>query len=442
MRTNKPIKTFYQGILALLLLFSATLSAQNTKTLSLQEAIDKALENNLTIKISDKDNAISKAVYKQTMAVFLPRVTVSSTTSFTNNPMNNFGFKLLQQSTTVADFNPDVLNNPTEIRNFNTSIQLEQPLLNFDAFHQRKAVKAQVEASKYNLERAKEGIALKVNIAYMQLQLSYKAVIVLEKSLKTIATHKTVADNLFKQGLIQKADVLNVAVHVAAVQNQLQISRSNIKNSSNYLSYLLGSNDTGIIKPSKKLDIAIADDFITANINTGRNDFLAIKANINAQEQMLKASKKSFLPRANAFSNYEWNSNTILDLNANNYFVGVQLSWSLFNGGKNINKIVQEKKTLDKAQLGYKDYVAQSSLEITKTKRQLTDAKNNLKRSKIAVAQSKEALRIRTNRFEQGLEKTSDLLTSETQYQANELDYYQAIFNYNYTLVYLNFLLK
>ena len=40
----------------------------------------------------------------------------------------------------------------------------------------------------------------------------------------------------------------------------------------------------------------------------------------------------------------------------------------------------------------------------------------------LAVEQSKEALRIRTNRFEQGLEKTSDLLISETKYLQKQLE--------------------
>jgi outer membrane protein TolC len=51
-------------------------------------------------------------------------------------------------------------------------------------------------------------------------------------------------------------------------------------------------------------------------------------------------------------------------------------------------------------------------------------------------------LRIRTNRFEQGLEKTSDLLMAETQFAQKQLEYYQTIFEYNYAQAYLQFLTK
>ena len=65
-----------------------------------------------------------------------------------------------------------------------------------------------------------------------------------------------------------------------------------------------------------------------------------------------------------------------------------------------------------------------------------------LKLTNLAVEQSNEALRIRTNRFKQGLEKTSDLLISETKYLQKQLEYLQTVFNYNFTKAYVEFLTK
>ena len=84
--------------------------------------------------------------------------------------------------------------------------------------------------------------------------------------------------------------------------------------------------------------------------------------------------------------------------------------------------------------------MSKSQLELNKTKRLLTDAQRKLNLTQLAVEQSEEALRIRTNRFEEGLEKTTDLLLAETQYAQKQLDYYQTIFEYNSTKAYLKFL--
>ena len=72
----------------------------------------------------------------------------------------------------------------------------------------------------------------------------------------------------------------------------------------------------------------------------------------------------------------------------------------------------------------------------------LQDAKNNLKLSKLALGQSQESFRIRSNRFKQGLEKTTDLLMAEAQFAKKQLEYYTTIFNHNYALAYVQFLTR
>ena len=97
---------------------------------------------------------------------------------------------------------------------------------------------------------------------------------------------------------------------------------------------------------------------------------------------------------------------------------------------------------MDFHKLEYNQYLSQSQLELNKAKRMLSDAKNSLELTALAMEQSKESLRIRKNRFEEGLEKTTDLLIADTQFAQKQLEYYQTIYAYNYALVYLEFLTK
>ncbi len=428
-------------IVSLLVLTVSFATAQERVIIGLQDAINKAQIKNTQIKIAEQNKAISKAQYQQSTAVFLPSITVNNSVMTTNNPLNTFGFKLLQQTTTAADFNPTLLNNPEAVTNFSTQIQLQQPLVNIDGFYQRKAAKLAKTATEYSLNRTKDGIKLQVQSAYLKLQLSYKALEVVKQALKTAqANHKYVSD-LYKQGLAQKSDVLNMEVYVASVKNQLQKTKSMLQNTSDQLAYILGDatkNKLYMPKDSLSLLQNVLDN--KQSLDTKRADILAYKSQIEAQKQLLKASQSKFLPRANAFANYEWNTADILGFKANNYLVGLQLSWSVFSGGKHLNKIKQEKATLTKAKLGYKDYVAKTQLDFNKTKRQLADAFANLQRTKLAVSQSAEVLKITTNRFKQGLEKTTDLRNAQTQYQNKQLEYYQAILGYNLTYNYLKFL--
>ena len=79
-------------------------------------------------------------------------------------------------------------------------------------------------------------------------------------------------------------------------------------------------------------------------------------------------------------------------------------------------------------------------MELSKTSRQVQDAENKVNLTKLAWEQSKEAYRIRKNRYDQGLEKSADLLTSETKKSQKELEHIQAIFEYNTAVEYYKFL--
>jgi outer membrane protein TolC len=133
---------------------------------------------------------------------------------------------------------------------------------------------------------------------------------------------------------------------------------------------------------------------------------------------------------------------TVLGTSAKGYLVGAQLSWNVFDGYKSIGKYEKAKAESQKADVEKEQYTKQSQLELNKTNRQLIDAENKVNLSKLAFEQSQEVYRIRQNRFAQGLEKTTDLLQSETQMIQKELEQLQAVFEYNFTKQYLQFLTK
>jgi outer membrane protein TolC len=162
----------------------------------------------------------------------------------------------------------------------------------------------------------------------------------------------------------------------------------------------------------------------------------------DAYQDMNKAEKMTFLPRLNAFGSYELYDNKIFQADANGYLVGAQLSWDIFNGSKRFGKVQKSNAEFEKSKFEYSQYLSKSKLELNKAKRMLMDAENKLHLSKLALTQSEESLRIRTNRFKEGLEKTTDLLASETQFAQKQLEYYQTIFEYNYAQAYLQFLTK
>ena len=422
-------------------IWSSLTQAQEVKTISKSEVLTQVSENNTSIKISEEEFNQAKADYRQTNAIFLPNITASHTGISTTNPLMAFGSKLNQEILTQADFNPALLNDPETTQNFATKLEVQQPLINVDGIYQRKAAKSKMEAMSLKTQRTEDYIAFEVDKAYMQLQLAYKAVDVLEKALEAANANKKLADNSYEQGYLQRADVLNVEVRVTEVKNQLQQAKSNVQNASNYLSFLMNDDTFITYKPSDTLTPYVR----TMELKTfteNRSDIKAMQLASKAYEAMSKADKMAFLPRLNAFGSYEMYDDKIFQADANGYIVGAQLSWDIFKGSKRFGKAQKSRAEFEKSKLEYNQYVSKSKLELNKAKRMLIDAENKLNLSKLALDQSEESLRIRTNRFKEGLEKTSDLLMAETQYAQKQLEYYQTIFEYNYALAYVNFLTK
>ena len=432
-----------KSTLFILFLFVGTLflQGQEIKSITKAEILIKIAENNTTIKISEEEFNAAKADYQQTNAVFLPNITASHTGISTTNPLMAFGSKLNQGILTSSDFNPALLNDPTTTRNFATKVEIQQPLINLDGFYQRKAAKSKMEAMSLKTERTQDYLVFEVEKAYMQLQLAYKAVAVLEKALEAANSNKTMADNSFKQGFLQRADVLNVEIRVTEVKNQLQTAKSNIQNASNYLSFLMDDKSYVVYQPTEVLAVS-SITIENKTISENRSDIKAMHLASKGYEAMNKADKMAFLPRLNAFGSYEMYDNKLFQGSANGYLIGAQLSWDIFKGSKRFGKAQKSKAEFEKSKLAYNQYVSKSNLELNKVKRQLVDAKNRLELTDLAMQQSEESLRIRKNRFKEGLEKTSDLLIAETQFAKKQLEYYQTIFEYNFTQTYLEFLTK
>ena len=430
-------------ILTLMLsLITLVVKAQKTVPISKADILNRVSEENLSIKISEQEFVQARADYRQTNAFFLPNITASHTGIATTNPLMAFGSKLNQEILTQNDFNPSLLNNPSQIENYATKIEIQQPLINVDGIYQRKAARSKMEAMSLQTQRTTDYLMFEVDKAYMQLQLAYKGVDVLELALKTANENKKIADNSFKQGYLQRADVLSVEVRLTEIKNQLQTAKSNIENASNYLSFLMNTNSDVILQPIDSLTVSNVNLYANKSITENRSDIKAMHLALDAYEAMNKADKMAFLPRLNAFGSYELYDDQIFQGDANGYLFGAQLSWNIFEGSKRFGKAQKSRAEFDKSKLEYEQYVSQSNLELKKAKRMLIDAENRLNLTTLALNQSKESLRIRSNRFEEGLEKTSDLLLAETQYAQKQLEYYQTIYEYNYAQAYLQFLTK
>jgi outer membrane protein TolC len=407
----------------------------------LDDVLARVQESNASIQVSDQEAKMAKYDYRFSNSVFLPQISVSHTGMATTNPLMAFGSKLNQGILTQADFNPDLLNDPDQVENFATVVSVQQPLINMDGFYQRKAAKTTMEAKELQAMRTRDYLDFEAQKAYGQLQLAHRAVAVLQKAYEAANANLNMAQNSYDQGLLQKADLLEVKVRVTEVSDQLKTAKSNVQNASDYLAFLMNEQGNVVYEPSEELVPDNLDENMDISLEN-RADVKAMDLVSEAYKANMKADNMTFLPRLNAFASYEMYDDQIFQADAKGYIVGASLSWDVFKGSQRFAKAGKSKTNYEKAKQEYEQYVAKSTMELQRTKRMVEDAQSRLQTSKLAMEQSEESLRIRTNRFGEGLEKTTDLLMAEATYAEKQLAYYQTIFEYNQAQSLLTFLTK
>ncbi len=423
------------------ILYSLTLSAALHGTAQAQDVIpvswddieQKSLDKNLMVKLAEEEINLSKAELLEARAMYLPNVNFSYTLMNTNSPLMAFGTKLNQERVTMEDFDPNRLNNPKSITDFATKFEVQQPIFNWDAVQMKKAGKVKTDALKIKQERTVEHIQFEVKKAYMMLQLAYKMKATMEKAKSTTLANKKVVQDYFDNGMLKKSDLLYVDVRLNEIENHLQVANSNIHNASDFLSLLLNEDTDGkVYEPQEEL--AYAQETLDAELpvlNPNRKDILAYNKSLEAYDWMIKSSKAKYFPRLNAFGSYELHDKKFTHFRGDGYLVGLQLAWNVFDGLKGKSNMDKYKAEINKTKAEINQYTQQSSLELRKAYRDMQDAAAKVGMTKKSWDQSKEAYRILKDRFDQGLEKSSDLLISETKMSEKELEYQNAIFEYN-----------
>lgn len=409
------------------------------KTLTLDEALTVSLSANTSIQMAELDRSKAQSDYKQTNAMFLPQVGISYTAMATNNPLNAFGFKLQQQSITQNDFNPELLNKPSNTGNFYTKASIQQPLVNVDAYYMRKSAGIQTQAYDQLAVRTRQHITFEVTKAYLQLQLTYRLVSVQEKALSTANALFRFTSDRFAQGLVQKSDVLNMQVYVNTMESQLADAKSNIQNASDYLSLLMNKSTGTVYQVPEAANIVAISEF-TGTISDNRADFAALATSIQAAETMALSNKYSRFPRLNAFGDFNLNDKRIAGFGSSSYLVGLQLSWEVFKGNKTKYSLESQEFATSKMKVQLADMIAQNQLAYTKAMRELENTKFKRHQQESAISQADEVLRLVENRYRQGLENTTQLLTAQTQLAQQKLIYEQVTYEQNSLLAYLQFL--
>jgi outer membrane protein TolC len=424
----------------LVLSIPGLLFAQQTlqpSPITLQQAINIALEKNPERKAALADTKAATASVQEARSVLLPHVTFSEVATLGSDPVYVFGSKLRQQRFTAGDFALNVLNTPGSFGNFATRFGGTWNL--FDSFGSWRAInraERAKEATSHQLERTDQEIIFRAVESYYGVLLAKKRVEVAEESLKTAQAILDRSKNRFESGVVVESDLLSAQVRLSTRKLEVIRAANNLAMARAQLGTALGISTETEFDPTDALEErnlpAITLEEAEKEAVEVRPDLKRMRSEEEAQQQSVAIVKSSFGPRVNAFGGWEADNPTfVAGGGGNNWLAGIEVHLDLFDGGAKQARLSRERALQVKVAAVKEMATDAVRLEVRRAYYDLDSARQQVEVARTTIAESQESLRINQNRYDSGLSTITDLLAAEEEAHRSQAEYWEAVYRYH-----------
>ena len=435
------LKTFFQVVLSVAIMFLPWMAASaqqesQPSSLTLQQAVNIALEKNPLRKAAIADTKVASAGVRAARSFLMPHVSVSETASRGNDPVFVFGSQLRQQRFTAADFALNKLNTPLPFGNFATRFGGSWSLFDsFASWHGINQAKQMNQAAGHQLERTDQEIVFRVVSSYYDVLLAAKELEVAEQSSKTAQSIMDRSQARFDSGLVVESDLLTAKVRMAARLQEVIRARNTREEARAELNTAMGMP----VESSFQLTESLAER--TLRIPTlpdvekqalaNRADLKRIASEEAAQRQSVSIAKSSFGPRVNAFADWEMDNPTFLaGGGGNNWLGGIEVQFDIFQGGAKRAELSRQ-RALEEKVVAVKQAASDAvRLEVRRAYYDTDASRQQIAVARAAIAQAQESLRINQDRYDSGLTTITDLLGAEDAARRSQTDYWEDVYHF------------
>jgi outer membrane protein TolC len=405
-------------------LFTAALAASGAASagaqLTLRDAFREADQAAYANRIAAGTSATQAAETLAPLEGILPSVHLEAGYVRTTDPIGVFGSTLRQRTVSQANFDPQRLNHPAAIGNYQGGVVVEQPLFNADAWMGRRAAASAADASRAAEEWTRRSTSVDVVRAYYGAVLAAERATTLAAAVRAAHAHVAQAEALVRQGMVTKSDALLAAVRAGDVDVQLAEAQGDAETARRQLAVLLG-RDGGAPAPDVAVPAALPSSAriraimsdTAAEAPAPRADLEAAARGVDAAHADALRRRATYLPRVNSFARYDWNSPARFYAGDRNWTVGIMATWTVFAGASDLAGVQAAAGRAVVAQAQAEAARANAHLEVEQTRTALSIALTRLDVAERAATQSAEAHRIVGRKYEGGLAVVTELLDAQ-----------------------------
>ena len=390
------------------------LSVLSLFALDINEAIERAIQNNPTLKEKRLLFQASKEDTNAAWSGFKPTLDLS------------YGYSQFSQKNFVGS---DSASNADAALRYNL----------FNGFSDKYNLKASVEnenIAEFTHDATKADLKLQVYLAYINYLRSQQQIIVAQDTIKLLEQQLKDAKNFFEQGLFAKNDYLQVDVELSSAQQALLNSKRNVKIAFYNLKRLLGSElqhdeiIENISREQKEIFTAVLKEKMLEN----RSELKVLGAQKRALSYSYEAAASNYYPKVDAEAKYQVAGVDPIPDGGRTFQIHDQstatlnLSWNLYQGGadeaKRASLLHQESASNERINALYLEL----DFQLEEAMQAYELAQNQIKVSAKALEQAKENFRITKNQFDANIANTSLMLDAQRFLAFTQVDYYTAYF--------------
>lgn len=461
----------------LVLLFVFGLSAQaQTKQWTLEECVRYALDNNITIKLSELDVKNAAIDKKDAFGNYLPSVNGNASHSWNIGLNQNITTGLLENQTTqYSSIGASV------------GVDIYKGLQNQNTYRRAKLSKI---ASQYQLLKMREDISLNVANAFLEILFNKENLKVKKEQLAIDEKRFKRSEEMVKAGTIPRGDLFDLKATVATDQQAIIVAENSLLISKLSLAQLLQLKefaDFDVIDNTNVKDenniMAQSPTDIYNKAKETRTELKLAQTNLEIAEKNVSIAKGAYQPTLSAFYNFNTrasysdiitgstlntanptnqigfvegtnqsvlqnnyspvlgNAAPILDQFDNNkgQSFGVQLSIPIFNGFSVRNNVERNKVTLEKSKID----LEQKSLDLQRNVyTAFTDAKgalNAYESSTVTLEARQQSYNYAKEKYDVGLMNSFDFTQAQTLLTNAQSDVIRAKYDYMFKIKILEF---
>ena len=433
------LKTYF--IAALLVAVCSVVLADETRTLTLEEAVDLALEQNRTVKVAQAEVRSSEYQVRDAKTNFLPRLALNgSYTRLDERPYidaSDFG-KMFEPL--MAPFNDLIQKGYLDPRtlsglagggmdkiymgrldNYDLNLSVQQPVFTGFALRNgyRIAQKAR-DAAKWSAKATEDQVRFDVTSAFLGLVKAREFYAITEEAIKQMEAHITDLENLLEEGMVIENDLLRARVQLSNIKLLNTQASNGIKLANAYLCNLLALDLETKIVPEEVPDAIMNSteslDVYSRKARATRPELQAMKANLQIGEHLVSIQRSGYLPKLFLIGNYDWkNPNREIEPEFyGSWNITLALQMNLFDWGSTHSKVQEARIDYDMMVEGARMLADGISLEVKQSYLQLNEAREKLQISEENITQAEENFRVTRENFHEGLATNADLLDAQT----------------------------